>query len=103
MIARFMSSYKLGVTQMLHDIEDHSLKSFVASRCASRQLRVDAKRSARLARAEERVVSLEKEKPVLEEALTSACVEAKKNFEALEAALQEARKIEEAEVKAEEA
>ena len=32
-----------GVSQILQDIEDLSLKAFIASRCASRQLRIDNK------------------------------------------------------------
>jgi len=30
-----------GVSQIIQDVEDLSLKAFVASRCASRQLRID--------------------------------------------------------------
>ena len=56
-----------GVSQIFQDIEDLSLKAFVASRCASRQLKIDNERTSQLAGLEERVASLEKEKAALEE------------------------------------
>ena len=59
---RLMST---GVSQILQDVEDLSLKAFVASRCASRQLRIENERTSQLARMEERVVALEKEKKLL--------------------------------------
>ena len=35
-----------GVSQILQDVEDLSLKAFVASHCASRQLRIDNERAS---------------------------------------------------------
>ena len=55
------------VSQILQDIEDLSLKAFVASRCASRQLKNVNERTSQLAGLEERVANLEKEKSSLEE------------------------------------
>jgi hypothetical protein len=43
------------------------LMASVASRCASRQLKIDNERTSQLARLEERVANLEKEKASLEE------------------------------------
>ena len=67
-----------GVNQMLQDVEDLSLKAYVASRCASRQLQVDSDRASRLVETEKRVVSWKKEKANLQEALATACSKAKK-------------------------
>ena len=78
------------VSQMLQDVEDLSLKAFVASRCASRQLRIDNERTSQLARVEERVVALEKEKIALEEALVAARAEAKNHADAAETARRDA-------------
>jgi len=66
---RLMAS---GVSQILQDVEDLSLKAFIASRYASRQLRMNNKRASQLAGAEKHVASLEKEKAALEEALAAA-------------------------------
>ena len=84
----------IGVSQILQYIEDLSLKAFVASRCTSRQLRIDNKRTSHLAGVEERVASLEKEKAALEEALVAARAEAKSYAESAEAAGQAARAAE---------
>ena len=92
-----------GASQILRDVEDLSLKAFVASRCASRQLRIDNERASRLAGMEERVASLEKEKIALEEALIAALSEAKSNAEAAEAARRDALAAEEAKANAEKA
>ena len=92
-----------GMSQMLQDIEDLLLKAFVASRCASRQLRIDNDRVFQLAKAEERATVFEKENTTLEEALTAALAEAKKNDEALEAARQDAHAAQEAKASVEEA
>jgi hypothetical protein len=92
-----------GVSQILQDIKDLSLKAFVSSRCASRQLRIDNKQTSQLAGVEERVASLEKEKATLEEDLAAARSEAKSNTEAAEAARRDARVAEEAKVNAEKA
>jgi hypothetical protein len=70
------------VSQILQDVEVLSLKAFVASCCASRQLRIDNERTSQLARMEERVVALEKEKTALEEALVAARAEARNHAEA---------------------
>jgi len=43
---RLMAS---GMSQILQDVEDLSLKAFVASRCASHQLRIDNERTSHLA------------------------------------------------------
>ena len=51
-----------GMSQILQDVEDLSLKAFVASRCASCQLQIDSDRASQLTEAEERVESLEKRK-----------------------------------------
>ena len=56
---RLMAS---GVSQMLQDVKYLSLKAFVSSSCASRQLRIDNERTSQLARMEECEVVLEKEK-----------------------------------------
>jgi len=42
---RLMAS---GVSQILQDVEDLSLKAFVASRCACHQLRIDNERTSQL-------------------------------------------------------
>ncbi|XP_039815215.1 translation initiation factor IF-2-like [Panicum virgatum] len=97
---RLMST---GVSQILQDVEDLSLKAFVASRCASRQLRIDNERTSQLARMEERVVALEKEKSALEEALVAARAEAKNHAEAAEAARRDALGAEKAKENAEKA
>ena len=92
-----------GASQILRDVEDLSLKAFIASRCASRQLGIDNERASRLAGMEERVASLEKEKIALEEALIAALSEAKSNAEAAEAARRDALAAEEAKANAEKA
>ena len=84
----------IGVSQILQYIEDLSLKAFVASRCTSRQLRIDNERTSHLVGVEERVASLEKEKAALEEALVAARAEAKSYAESAEAAGQAARAAE---------
>ena len=58
-----------GVSQILQDVEDLSLKAFIASRYASRQLRMNNKRASQLAGAEKHVASLEKEKAPLKKLL----------------------------------
>jgi len=58
-----------GVGQMLLDIEDLSLKAFIASRCASRQLQLESAKASRLAEVK---------------AFTSSRAEAKKAAEDLE-------------------
>jgi len=90
-----------GVSQILQDVEDLSLKAFVASRCASRQLRIENERTSQLARMEERVIALEKEKTTLEEALVAARAEAKNHAEAAEAARRDALAAEKAKENAE--
>ena len=92
-----------GVSQMLQDVEDLSLKAFVASRCASHQLRIENEQTSQLARMEERVVALEKEKTALEETLIAACAETKNHAEAAEAARGEALAVEKAKENAEKA
>jgi chromosome segregation ATPase len=92
-----------GVSQMLQDIEDLSLKAFIASCYASCQLRIDNERTSQLARVEERVVSLEKEKIALEEALVAARAEAKSHAEAAEASRRDALAAEKAKENAEKA
>ena len=92
-----------GVSQILQDIEELSLKAFVASRCASRQLRIDNGQTSQLARMEERVVALEKEKTTLEEALIAACAEARNHAKAAEAARRDALAAEKAKENAEKA
>ena len=79
------------------------MKAFGASRCASRQRRIDSERTPQLAGAKERVASLEKEKADLAEALAAARAEAKSNAEAVEAARQDARAAEEVKASAEKA
>jgi len=92
-----------GVSQMLQDVEDLSLKAFVASRCASRQLKIDNERASQLAGVEERVASLEKEKTTLEDALVAARAEVKSHAKAVEAARRDALAAEEAKENAEKA
>ena len=91
------------VSQILQDVEDLSLKAFVASRCASCQLRIDNEWTSHLAGVEERVASLEKEKASLEEALIAARAEAKSYAESAEAARQDARAAKKAKASAEKA
>ena len=95
---RLMST---GVSQILQDVEDLSLKALVTSRCASRQLRIDNGRTSQLARMEERVVALEKEKTALEEALIAARAEARNHAKAAEAARRDALAAEKAKENAE--
>jgi len=64
-------------------------------------LRIDNDRVSQLAKAEEREVSLEKEKAALQEALAIAHARAKKNAEALEVACKDAHAAEEANIMAE--
>jgi hypothetical protein len=64
-------------------------------------LRIDNDRVSQLAKAEEREVSLEKEKAALQVALTIAHARAKKNAEALEVACKDALAAEEANIMAE--
>ncbi|XP_039827282.1 uncharacterized protein LOC120688997 [Panicum virgatum] len=97
---RLMST---GVSQILQDVEGLSLKAFVASRYASRQLRIDNERTSQLARMEEHVVVLEKEKTALEEALVAARAEVKNHAEAAEAARRDALAAEKAKENAEKA
>jgi len=92
-----------GASQILRDVEDLSLKAFIASRCAFRQLGIDNERASRLAGMEERVASLEKEKAALEEALIAARSEAKSNAETAKAAHRDALAAEEAKDNAEKA
>jgi hypothetical protein len=74
------------VRQILQDVEDLSLKAFVASRCASRQLKIDNEWTSQLAGVEERVASLEKEKAALEETYIAARAVAKSHAESAETA-----------------
>ena len=92
-----------GVSQMLQDVEYLSLKAFVSLCCASRQLRIDNERTSQLARVEEHVVALEKEKTALKEALVAACAEAKSHAELAEAARRDALATEKAKENAEKA
>jgi len=92
-----------GVAQILQDVEDLSLKAFVASRCASCQLRIDNERASRLAGVKERVAALEKEKTALEKALAATRAEAKSNTEVAEAACRDALVAEEAKASTEKA
>ncbi|RLN03005.1 hypothetical protein C2845_PM13G12030 [Panicum miliaceum] len=55
------------VPRMLQDIQDLSLKSFIAARCVARQLEAEALASARAAAFEEKVATLEKEKLELQD------------------------------------
>ena len=64
-------------------------------------MRIDNDRVSQLAKAEEREVSLEKEKAALQEALAIAHARAKKNAEALEVACKDAHATEEANIMAE--
>jgi len=92
-----------GASQILQDVEHLSLKAFIASRCASRQLKIDHERASQFAGMEEHVASVEKEKAALEEALVAARSEAKSNAEAAEAACRDALAAEEAKANAEKA
>ena len=92
-----------GVSQILQDVEDLSLKAFVASRCASRQLRIENERTSQLARMEERVIAFENEKTTLEEALIAACAEVKNHAGAASAARRDALAAEKAKENAEKA
>ena len=51
--------------------EDLALKSFVAARCARRQMEVEVGASSRIAELEERVAALQREKTELEASLAS--------------------------------
>ena len=92
-----------GVSQILQDIEDLSLKAFVASRCASRQLRIDNKRASQLAGVEESEATMEKEKAVLEETLAAVRAEVKSHAEVVEIAHRDALAMEKAKADAEKA
>jgi hypothetical protein len=66
---RFM---RAGLENMLQSAQDLALKSFVASRYAAHQLRLDDEKSSRLSKLEKKMVALEKEKAELEAALSLA-------------------------------
>ena len=73
---RFM---RAGLENMLQSAQDLALKSFVASRCASRQLRLDDEKSSQLSKLEKKMAALEKEKAELVAALSLARDEADSN------------------------
>ena len=82
--------------------EDLALKSFVAARCAQRQLEVEVGASSRVAEFEEMVSVLQKEKKDLEESLASVRIRAGTSIKQLDEAHDLAKVAEDAARTAEE-
>ena len=82
--------------------EDLALKSFVAARCARRQLEVEAVATSRVAELEEIVSALQTEKKDLEASLASVRIRAETSIKQLDEAHRQAAVDEDAAKTAEE-
>ena len=96
---RLMNS---GAANALQCAEDLALKSFVAVRCARRQLEVEVGASSWVAELEEMVSVLQKEKKDLEESLASVRISAETSIKQLDEAHDLAKAAEDAARTAEE-
>ena len=91
-----------GAANALQCAEDLALKSFVAARCARRQLEVDVGASSRVAELEEMVSALQKEKKDVEASLASVRIRAETSIKQLSEARERATAAEDAAKTAEE-
>ena len=77
-------------------MEDLALKSFVAARCTQRQMKVEVGASSRIAKLEDRVSALQREKTELEASLASVQIRVETSIKQLEEARGWAQAAEEA-------
>jgi len=91
-----------GAANALQCAEDLALKSFVAARCARRQLEVDVGASSLIAELEEMVSALQKEKKDVEASLASVRIRAETSIKQLSEARERATAAEDAAKTAEE-
>ena len=91
-----------GAANALLCAEDLALKSFVAARCARRQLEVDVGASSRVAELEEMVSALQKEKKDVEVSLASVRIRAEISMKQLDEAHDRAKAAEDVAKTAEE-